>query len=250
MVDNKLEQTVGQWVTENPGTSRILEALRIDYCCGGGKPLREACIERGLNTQQVLDQLEQAALDVGSFSALRWDEASLTELCDHIEQTHHAYLKTELPRLQQMIDKVVSAHGARHPELSAVKQNFAALQAELVPHMFKEERILFLAIRQLEETAAPLSFPFGTVANPIRMMEFEHGNAGHALAEIRSATRDFAVPDDACNTYRVMLDGLEGLELDMHQHVHKENNILFPRAIEREQMLSWLASMHDSTQRT
>ena len=158
----------------------------------------------------------------------------MTELCDHIEQTHHAYLRTELPRLGQMIDKVVNAHGASHPKLHEVQRVFAALCAELEPHMFKEERILFPAIRQLEQSAATPSFPFGTVANPINVMEHEHDNAGAALSELRTLTADYVPPDDACNTYRAMLDGLRELETNMHQHVHKENNILFPRAIEHE----------------
>ena len=163
---------------------------------------------------------------------------ALADLANHIEQTHHTYLKSELPRLTQVIEKVVNAHGKLHPELFELQKVFAGLRAELEPHMFKEEMVLFPAIRKLEQSAERPMFPFGTVANPIRMMEHEHDNAGDALAKIRALTREFTVPGGACNTYLAMLDGLEYLENDMHQHVHKENNILFPKAVDREQALS------------
>lgn len=233
MTRNDLNSSVGNWVAAHPQTSRVFEALQIDYCCRGGESLEQACRQRGLDPQQVALQLEQAVADEDP-TAENWLEASLTELCNHIEQTHHAYLKEELPRLTEMIAKVVAAHGESHPELAAVQEVFASLRAEMEPHMFKEEHVLFPAIRQLEQSADHRPFPFGTVANPIRMMEQEHDNAGNALSRIRALTRDYQVPDDACNTYRAMLAGLRQLELDMHQHVHKENSILFPRAIERE----------------
>lgn len=230
-----LDATVGQCVADHPNTSRVFEALRIDYCCGGGKPLGQACAERQLDPQDVLEKLAQAVDEPNSAPSRDWTAASLAELCDHIEQTHHEYLKHELPRLQQLIVKLVQAHGRNHPELAEVQRAFADLQGELAPHMFKEEHILFPAIRHLEQSETPPSFPFGAIANPIRMMELEHDHAGDALARMRSATADYAVPPDACNTYRAMLDGIARLERDMHEHVHKENHILFPRAIEREQ---------------
>src|SRR5690606_13176180 len=122
--------------------------------------------------------------------------------------------------------------------LAEVQQYFAALRSELEPHMFKEEQILFPAIRRLEQAATQLAFPFGTVANPIRMMELEHDTAGHAMARIRELTGDYLPPADACNTYRATFDALQSLERDLHAHVHKENCILFPRAMEREQTLT------------
>jgi regulator of cell morphogenesis and NO signaling len=183
----------------------------------------------------VLEKITAVAQESPPANEVRWPDRTLTELCDHIEQTHHAYLKTELPRLEGIIAKVLSAHGANHPALQAVRSAFADLKAELEPHLFKEERILFPAIRQLEQSAVKLHFPFGTVRNPIQVMEHEHENAGAALQRIRQATANFQVPSDACNTYRVMLVGLEQLEQNMHQHVHKENNILFPRAKRLEQ---------------
>lgn len=227
--------SVGQWVAERPSTSHVFEALGIDYCCGGNQSLEQACAERNINPQDVLAKLQQSSAATGTDSPPSWTDAPLAELCDHIEQTHHAYLKTELPRLTEMVAKVVRAHGDRHPETAKVQQALAELRAELEPHMFKEEQILFPAIRRLEQSAVPPAFPFGTLANPIRMMEHEHDNAGGALARIRELTRGFRVPDDVCNTYRALLDGLFTLEQDMHRHVHKENSILFPRAIALEQ---------------
>ena len=225
--------TVGNWVARYPQTSRVFESLQIDYCCGGKEPLEQACWDRQLDAQQVLKRLEQT-IDGVDEPTNDWLNSPLGELCDHIEQTHHALLRRELPRLGAMIFKVVDAHADSHQELPTLQEVFAELCAELEPHMFKEERILFPAIRQLDRSAENPSFPFGTVANPIRVMEHEHDNAGDALSRIRELTNNYEIPDDACNTYRAMLDGLRELEIDMHQHIHKENNVLFPRAIELE----------------
>jgi regulator of cell morphogenesis and NO signaling len=235
--DLNLSTAVGHWVAMHPATSRVFERLGIDYCCGGNHPLEQACHERQIDPEKVLAQL-QSVLDRGESTSANWLEAPLATLCDHIEVTHHAYLKSELPRLTEIVAKVVRVHGADHPELQGVQQALAELRAELEPHMFKEEQILFPAIRWLERSSAAPAFPFGTIANPIRMMEHEHDGAGNGLRQIRELTRDFEVPEGACNTYRAMLDGLHTLEQDMHQHVHKENNILFPRAIAREAELA------------
>ena len=225
---------VGKWVTEHPRTARVFEELKIDYCCGGGKPLAEVCKAKQLDAVAVVSRLSDMIATSVEVSQPAWSDISLTDLCDHIESTHHAFLKTELPRLTQVVEKVASVHGAKYPELLEVRNVFSELRAELEPHMFKEERILFPAIRQLEQSASHPQFPFGTVANPIRMMEHEHDMVGDALKRIRELTVDFEVPDHACNTWRVMLDGLQNLESDLHQHIHKENNILFPKAQQLE----------------
>lgn len=235
MTKVNLNSSVGTWVAVHPLTSRVFESLQIDYCCGGGKSLEQACWDRELDPQQVVHQLEQLISEDEQASE-DWLSAPLAELCDHIEQTHHAYLKEELPLLTETVARVVEAHGENHPELAAVQEVYTSLRAELEPHMFKEEQVLFPAIRQLEQYAGDATFPFGTVNNPIRMMEQEHDDAGDALSRIHTLTRDYAVPEDACNTYRAMLARLRQLERDMHQHVHKENSILFPRAIELEQV--------------
>ncbi len=225
-----VNSTVGQWVVEYPRTARVFEDCQIDYCCGGGTSLADACAKNSLDVKKVMAELTLVVANPEPEPERDWSESSLTELCDHIQQTHHAYLRGELPRLEAIMEKVAAAHGEAHPETNEVKKLFAELRAELEPHMFKEEQILFPAIRAMEAASSRPLFPFGTVANPIRMMEHEHDAVGDALARLRTLTKDFRVPDDACNTYRVMLDGLKQLEADLHTHIHKENNILFPRA--------------------
>jgi len=158
----------------------------------------------------------------------------LTELADHIEQVHHTYLKAELPRLDAMTEKVLEVHGESDPRLADVRRAFVGLHQELSSHLMKEEQILFPMIRQLESSSHVPAFHCGSVANPIRQMEYEHDSAGKALAVMRASTDDYRPPEWACNTYRAMLDGLKQLEWDLHQHIHKENNVLFPKAIRRE----------------
>ncbi len=226
--------TVGQWVTAHPEAARAFEELQVDYCCGGQTTLAEACQRMSLNVEDVLSQLTRTIADTKDEPAENWSCKPLVELCDHIEQTHHVFLRNELPRLTELAEKVVNAHGAGHPELVELQTVFGALRAELEPHMFKEERILFPAIRQLEASDDLPQFPFGTIGNPIRMMEHDHDAVGDALRRIRELTADFQPPDDACNTWRVMLDSLRRFEADTHRHVHKENNILFPRALQLE----------------
>ncbi len=229
--------TVGQIVAELPQLARVFEDLEIDYCCGGKRPLDDVCRERGLDAEQLVDRLAAAAAQSPATEATAWTTTSLAALCDDIQHTHHDYLRSELPRLSAIIAKVVKAHGASHLELAGVEATFAELRAELEPHMMKEECILFPSIRYLETNGRAMQFPFGSLANPIRVMISEHDHAGDALARIRQLTENYAVPSGACNTYRVMLEGLATLERDLHLHVHKENNILFPRAVELESRL-------------
>lgn len=235
--------TVGRIVAEAPQLSRVFEELDIDYCCGGKRPLEEVCRERQIDIEQLVARLQQAGAASTAVAGESWLAAPLWELCEHIERTHHDYLRRELPRLEAIIAKVVSAHGASHPELAQVQAAFGELRAELEPHMMKEECILFPSIRYLEAHGKPIRFPFGSLANPIRVMVSEHDHAGDALARIRQLAADYVPPTGACNTYRVMLEGLATLERDMHQHVHKENNILFPRAAELEVSLGATAEL-------
>lgn len=232
-----LDVTVGELVAERAGRSRIFEELGIDYCCGGRKPLEQACAELGLDLQQVLQQLEESDREPVP-DERDWTQAKMTELADHIEQTHHVYLRNELPRLTELTGKVGRVHGENHPELVEVNSVFLGLRAELESHMQKEEQILFPIIRELESADAARGFHCGSVNNPIRVMEHEHDNAGRALSRLRELTGGYQVPGDACGTYRAMLDALEHLEKDLHLHIHKENNILFPRASRREAELA------------
>lgn len=228
------EITVGRLVAERPSRSRVFEAFGIDYCCGGKKPLATACQDKGLDLDEVSAALEREAATPNGTAGLDPATMPLAQLADHIVETHHAYLREELPRLMRMLRRVAKVHGDADPRLRQMEKVFATFEEELYLHMRKEEELLFPAIRVLESGPGEWPFPFPSVAHPIRMMEFEHDQAGDALSELRTLSDGFEPPDWACNTYRAVLAGLLELEDDMHQHVHKENNVLFPRAIAAE----------------
>lgn len=225
-----IETTVGAIVAARPALARVFEKLGIDYCCGGKRPLAELALARGLDPVTVLAMLD-ATTPAG---AAEVDAAAmtLTELADHIERTHHEYVKAELPRLLEMADRVARKHAWRDERLKEIAETVAVLANEMFSHMAKEERILFPFVRQIESGASD-SFHCGSIANPIRQMEEEHEFAGRAIARLRELTDGFRPDTEACNTHRALLGGLEEFESDLHRHVHKENNILFPRALER-----------------
>ncbi len=229
--------TVGELVTEKPDRSKVFEKLGIDYCCGGKKPLGEACREKGLNPDNVINELESTDNAPEATETPDLNAMLLPDLVDHIVNTHHAYLKQELPRLSGIIRKVVDTHGERNPALSDLFTIFNGLAQELMSHLTKEERILFPAIKELAKPNAT-EFSFGDIGHPIRVMESEHDSAGAALEQIRKLTDNFTTPDWGCNTYRTMIDALAGLESDTHLHIHKENNILFPKAIALQEKLA------------
>jgi regulator of cell morphogenesis and NO signaling len=228
--------TVGEIVTQCPGRARIFESFGIDYCCGGRKPLAVAIREKSLDEKAVLGVLQafdrQAPRDEQDYSGL-----TLTQLSDHIEQTHHTYLKSELPRLEFLVNKVANRHGDHRPQLVELAQVFNAFKVELELHMQKEEMMLFPICRTLDQATGPQRFHCGSVQNPIAVMMHEHDDAGDALKRMRELTDDYTPPADACNTYRALFDSLRELEYDMHRHVHKENSILFPKAVELEARL-------------
>ena len=239
-VDGKL--TVRDLVGRYPQTRPVFEKHGIDYCCGGGKCLAEAARERGLKLPVLVDALEKAlqeATDKAEVADKDWYAAPLGELVHHIVEEHHGYMKTALPRLRSLVPTVLKAHGAHHGDvLCQVQDLYNALDTELSSHLMKEEQVLFPYIEALETetregSAAPQS-PCGSVRNPIRQMEHEHESAGQVLAKLREATHDYALPADACPTFRAMYEELQRMEADLHQHIHLENNILFPRAIELE----------------
>lgn len=231
------DSTVGQLVVERPSRSRVFQKLGIDFCCGGKKRLSEACREKGLDAGEVVRALivEEAAPEQGDVDVAQMTPA---QLCDHIEQTHHAFLHAELPRVGAMVKKVAAVHGVNHEWLVEFSSIFATFAADLEAHMLKEERVLFPWIRTLEKAGrCDKEHCGGSIANPIRMMESEHDSAGHALVQMRELSHDYKPPTGACNTFIAMLDGVERIEADLHQHVHKENNILFPKAMRHEQPL-------------
>lgn len=221
----------------SPQATRVLEKLKIDYCCGGDRQLGEACATAGVELktlEQMLEETDNAVKDVPP----DFQRLSLSELIKHILDKHHVYTKDEMARLEALTTKVVGAHGENHSELLAVKTLLRQLFDDLTQHMFKEEQILFPFILELEQSLlqnrpAPFA-PFGTVDNPIRMMTMEHDTAGEILRELRKLTSDYAVPADGCMSYQTLYQALEAFEHDLHQHIHLENNILFPKAIAME----------------
>lgn len=234
-------KTVREFAVAIPSATRVFEKLGIDYCCGGGKKLGEACIQAKLPVEQVLRDLQQAESSrlARQETPTNWGELPLADLIDYIVRKHHAYVQSEIPRLTVLAEKVASKHGGSHSETVKVKELFEALADELSVHLMKEEQILFPYIVRMEEAVIEknpvLPPPFGTVQNPIRMMVSEHDNAGEVLRELRSATSDYKVPEDACTSYRTLYNGLLEFEADLHQHIHLENNVLFPRAVEMEE---------------
>ena len=232
-------QTVGEIAAELPSCTREFEKLGIDYCCGGRRTLDQACAEAKLPVEQVLERLRKSAESASRESSTEdWQNTSLADLIAHITATHHVFVRSECPRILALAEKVVGVHGKNHPELLQVRELFTALSEELTVHLMKEEQILFPYVVRLEESSlagepAPPAM-FGTVMNPIGMMMREHDGAGDALRALRTVTRDYTVPDDACISYRTLYQALQDFEADLHQHIHKENNILFPRAAAME----------------
>ena len=229
--------TVGEIATQHPAATRELEKLGIDYCCGGGRTLQDACAGANLPIHEVLTRLQQATATPRAEDR-DWQSAPLASLVDHINSTHHVFVRSECPRIEALAAKVVGVHGNNHPELVQVQKIFSALAEELHSHLMKEEQILFPYVKRMEESSAagepaPPSC-FGTVTNPIAMMMQEHDGAGDALRALRSVTKNYEVPGDACISYRTLYEALQGFEADLHQHIHLENNILFPRAVALE----------------
>jgi regulator of cell morphogenesis and NO signaling len=237
-MSKELGTTVRDLAVQVPGATRVFEKLGIDYCCGGGKSLHDACMGAGISLEEVMQALEHGKERYSGESAGDWQDRPLADLAAHIVEKHHGYTRAELLRLEQLAAKVAGVHGARHPELAQVLETFRGLQADLGPHMLKEEQVLFPYIAQLEQATLkrlppPTPF-FGTVRNPIAMMVQEHDDAGDLLRKLRSATSEYTVPSDGCVSYKTLYQALEELERDLHQHIHLENNILFPRAVRME----------------
>ena len=230
-------KTVGELAVELPNATRVFEKSKIDYCCGGDQLLGAACAKAGVDLQTLEKMLETSAEPAASAN-VDLQNLSATELIQYILDKHHVYTRDEMQRLEVLVNKVVNAHGANHPELLSIRDLLQQLIAELRGHMFKEEQILFPYIGELERSAsqgriAPFA-PFGTINNPVRMMMFEHDNAGELLREMRKLSCDYRLPENACLSYQTFYQALEAFELDLHQHIHLENNLLFPRAIKLE----------------
>jgi regulator of cell morphogenesis and NO signaling len=232
--------TIGDIVASDYRAAAVFERFGLDFCCGGRQTLGDACRQMAVDSAALLTALEGLAREPGpTEDTSAWP---LDKLVGHIVSRHHTYVKEAIPVLLAHTSKIAAVHGNRSPELHGVATRFTVVANEMARHMAKEEQILFPYIQSLvtaERAGRRIaSSPFGTVQNPIRMMEAEHQDAGDEMREIRDLTHGYALPDFACATYRACFAELQEFERDLHRHVHLENNVLFPRAVKLEQRLS------------
>lgn len=232
-------KTVRELALAFPNATRVFEKLGIDYCCGGNLSLEEACAVTNFSADEILDTLERDEhASPASQKERNWQVEPLADVIAHISDTHHKYTREEIARLGLLFDKVCSAHGKNHPELQDLRATFRGLAQELTTHVMKEEAVLFPHIVRMEEAVIqkePVLPPsFGSVQNPVTMMMHEHDSAGAALRALRQGSVSFTAPSDACISYQTLYKALANFEADLRQHIHLENNILFPRAIEME----------------
>jgi len=231
--------TLKEIVTNNFRTAAVFEKYGLDFCCRGNKLITTACEEKGINAIKILEELK--TLTIQKIRDERYDEWTLDFLIDYIIQNHHSYVKEMLPIISVHTQKIASVHGTNHAEVIEIAKKFEGVAQEFRQHLIKEEDILFPYIKQLVQVNsrhAKAEAPFfGTVKNPIKSMMAEHENAGDEFYEIRNLSSSYTPPEDACNKFIAAYQELKDFEEDLHKHVHLENNILFPKAIELEKRL-------------
>ncbi|MEO6720588.1 MAG: iron-sulfur cluster repair di-iron protein [Ferruginibacter sp.] len=232
------DETLGQIVAKDVRKAEIFKKYGLDFCCGGKKTVKEACGEKGLDSTKIEQELQTAHKNPTT-RPLPYGDWSLDFLADYIVNTHHSYVKKTLPNLRQYAAKVAGVHGSQHPELHRIAQLVEEINTELSSHLVKEEQVLFPYIKELVAAAnksqRPHAADFGTIQNPINMMEMEHELVGKSLEEIRAISNNYALPGDACASYNLLYRLLDEFEYDLHTHIHLENNILFPKALKLEE---------------
>jgi regulator of cell morphogenesis and NO signaling len=238
-LDNLVQKTLAEIVTDNIRSAIVFEEYGLDFCCKGNRLLKDACADKNIDVKKVVNALTNLfGNNNGKENPGEWQ---LDFLVDYIINNHHQYVRRMIPVISLHSDKVASVHGKNHPETIRIADLFLAVREELEMHMMKEERILFPQIKQmvLIQTENNQFFPppFGTIQNPIRMMEYEHTNAGVAFYQIRELSNNYSHPEDACNTFKALYSELKEFEEDLHKHIHLENNILFPKSITLESEL-------------
>lgn len=229
-----LSTPMGEIAKACPHAIPLLESYRLDYCCQGDRSLADACADRGLDAQRTLRSIIEASAASDDEPGSDPASMTMTELADHIEATHHAYTRETLATLQAMMPKLINAHGESHPELNELRECIDVFADDLEDHMVREERVLFPWLRRLERRSELQGGPPWSVRRPIDCMIHDHDSAGEMLERMRALTHDYRLPADGCGTYRACMALLESLERDTHIHIHKENNILFPRGVEAE----------------
>ncbi len=235
MVKIDVSTTLAEAVNAFPHLAHEFERRSLDYCCGGARTLGEACALLGVDPQVTVVELSALAATSGSGSgSAEWTTMAADVLVDHLEATHHRYLWSEMPRVTALVDKIVSVHGDRHPELVEVASCFGQVRSDLEPHMLKEERMLFPMIRDLATSTGMPSFPCGSLQNPISVMLSEHDAVGDLLTRLRGLTDGYTPPTDGCASYAACFAAMAELEADTHLHIHKENNVLFPMVVRLE----------------
>ena len=240
MIRELLEKnpTVAEVAIKCPASMQVFEKLGIDYCCGGQRPIIEALSEKGTSLEEIAQAVESASASE-PVQERDWTQSTLTELADHIEAVYHTFLRSELPRLSELFARVLEAHEAKHGHvLLPLRDTYESLETELESHMLKEEQVLFPMIRAREANPSPevMGFP---IEAPISVMEQEHLNAANALTSMRQITGNYSLPDDACPSFHNLYQSLQALEENLHRHIHLENNILFPRAIQQGRSAAW-----------
>ncbi len=237
------QKTIGQYVADDFRTAAVFSKYGIDFCCKGNRTIEEACEKKGQDSETILNEIN-TVLNTKNDNTIDFKSWPLDLLADYIEKTHHRYVQDKTQILLPFLDKLCKVHGAAHPELFEINELFKGCAGELAQHMKKEELILFPFVKKMVQ--ATLSHEqimqphFGTIENPIAMMMHEHDAEGERFRKIASLTHNYTPPADACNTYKVTFAMLQEFEEDLHKHIHLENNILFPKAVELEQKFTEL----------
>ncbi len=229
---------IGELVAEDYRTAAVFKKHGIDFCCNGNRTITEACSNKNIETGTLIEDLKESALR-NEKNAVNYASWPADLLADYIEKKHHRYVEAKIREIKPYLEKIVTVHGDRHPELAEVAVLFNESAGELTTHMKKEELVLFPFIRKMTESnGKPVKAPFGSVQQPIAMMFHEHDAEGERFRKIAALTDDYTPPADACNTYRVTFALLKEFEEDLHMHIHLENNILFPKAIRMEETMT------------
>lgn len=229
-----INSIIGNMVAKDYRLASVFQSYGIDYCCNGNRTIREVCNERNIESDLLIENLNKISSENGT-KKTDYDSWPLDLLADYIEKTHHRYVESKIQAIKPLLQKIVSVHGQQHPELAEVEKLFSESADELTVHMKKEELVLFPFIRKMvQHPNEKVAASFGSVSNPIAMMNQEHNLEGERFRRISSLTDSYTPPADACNTYRVTFALLKEFEEDLHLHIHLENNILFPKSMEME----------------